>query len=784
MSKCDEGRADLLRPLLAGAGGRVHLAGVCGVGMAGVALHLQQRGLHVTGCDASPNALAGWLRQNGIEVLAGHHPDHVRSAQWLVRSAAVSERSPEIAAAVAAGMPVFARGEVLPALLRGRLSVAVGGTHGKTTTTTFIALILQSAGRAPGWCIGGESDLLGGVAGAGGGDTMVVEADESDGTIALYSADVAVITNIEFDHMEHFANVGEFEGCFRAFARQAGRRVIYCADDPRAVSVCAAAPNARSYGLSDRATIRAINVAGEGECQQYDLQCDGQVLGRVELPVAGRHNVLNSLAAAAVCLDLGLAFEEVREGLRRVRLPRRRFERIAEKDGLVVLSDYAHHPTEIGALVAASAKLPARRRIAVYQPHRYTRTLALGPDFPAAFAGLDELVLAPVYAASEALLQGGTVWDLYAHFRASRSTVPRCAVATSLENAWGYLQRRLRPGDLFMVVGAGDVEKIAYWARDALHGVAPIAQDGLPRPCSIDTLRDSPEGGRLSDLTALRGDEPLAPKTTLKVGGTSDLWADVGTMEDMQWLLRWAHRTGTPFRLLGAGSNTLVSDLGVRGITARMAGEAFRSMREENGLIVAGAFVSIEAFLQRLQARGLAGLEFLEGIPGTLGGALHMNAGAWGGEITSRVEWIRCLKADGDDRIVRRSELVAAYRECLSLRGMIVVEAAFALEGGSRETIAARRAEFAEKRRWMEGLNSAGSVFKNPPGLHVGKLLEAAGMKGQRIGGASVSLRHANFIVTEDGACAADVQSLMERMRAAVEARAGVRIEPEVKLLE
>jgi UDP-N-acetylmuramate--alanine ligase len=780
MSKFDPERSNLLHGLIAREGGRVHLAGVCGVGMAGIALHLKQRGLCVTGCDASPNALAAWLARNGMEVLSGHHPDHARDADWIVRSAAVRADSPEIMAAASAGVPVFARGEVLPVLLRDRLSVAVGGTHGKTTTTTFITLILRSAGRDPGWCIGGESGLLAGVAGAGRGDTLVVEADESDGTIALYAPDVAVVTNIEFDHMEHFANVEEFEGCFRSFVRQTARRVIYCADDPRAASVCGAAAGARSFGLSGRAAVRATNIAAEGERQEYDLECDGQVLGRVELPVAGRHNILNSLAAAAACMELGLSFEEVREGLRQVRLPRRRLERIAERDGLVVLSDYAHHPTEIAALLNAAAKLPARRRVAVYQPHRYSRTLALGPDFPPAFAGLDELVLAPVYAASEPPLQGGSVWDLYAHLRASHSAAPHCVVATSLENAWAYLRRRLRAGDLFMVVGAGDVEKIAFWARDALQG----GMEGLAGPWSLAALRGSPEGRLLSGATELRADEPLAPKTTLKVGGAADLWAGVGTVADLQLLIRWAHRTGTPFKLLGAGSNTLVSDLGVRGLTARMSGDAFRTMREEKGLIVAGACVTIPAFLQRLQSAGLEGLEFLEGIPGTLGGALHMNAGAWGGEITSRVEWIRCLNGNGDEHIVPRSKLVASYRECPSLRGMIVIEAAFTLDAGSREKIAASRAELAEKRRWMDGLNSAGSVFKNPSGMHVGKLLEAAGMKGQVVGGASVSLRHANFIVTGAGARAADVQALMERMRASVEAHAGVRIEPEIKLLE
>jgi UDP-N-acetylmuramate--alanine ligase len=770
---------ELLRSLLAQPSGPVHLAGACGVGMAGVACHLKARGFEVSGCDLSAGPLSDWLRAKGIPVLSGHDASHIGAdTRWVIRSAAVPLSSPEIAAARDRGLPVFSRGEVLPALLRGRTSVAVGGTHGKTTTTGFIAQLLRSAGRDPGWCIGGEVAPFDGVAGTGAGSTLVVEADESDGTLALYEPDVAVVTNIEFDHMEHFADVAEFEECFRRFVRQATRRVVYGCDDPRAATLCSAVPGSVSFGFLDGACVRAAQIEETGQAQRYTLVREGLALGAIDLPVPGRHNVLNSLAAAAVGFELGLSFEEIRLGLAGVNLPRRRFERIAEADGITVLSDYAHHPSEIAAFLKAAATVPARRRIVVYQPHRYTRTLALGPDFPPAFQGVDELVLTPVYAASEAPLKGGTIWDLYARFRGAPSAPVNCIVSGSNAAAWAYLRRRLAPGDLFMVVGAGDVEEIAHWAGEWLRAGRP------EEPWSLAALRESPEGRTLSPQTELRAGEPLAPKTTLGVGGTADLWASVGSVEDLQALVKWARRVGAPLHLLGAASNTLVSDLGARGLALRLAGPLYRSVREQDGLVVAGAAAPLSALLDFLESRGLEGLEFLEGVPGTVGGALRMNAGAWGGEIGPRVEWIRCLNADGSARTLCRSELRYAYRRFESLDGLLVLDAAFSLVRGDASRIAARRGELREKRRWMDGLRSAGSVFKNPDGAHVGRLLEDAGMKGVRVGGAVVTQRHANVIVTEPGARASDVRALMETMRWEVESRCGYRLEAEVRWIE
>ena len=754
--------------------GHVHLLGVCGVGMAGLACLLRQRGLTVSGCDLSLNPLAEWLQARGVGVAAGHSPAHITSAiDWVIRSAAVAPDAEEVCAARARRIPIFRRGAVLPALLRGQCSIAIAGTHGKTTTSTFTAQMLHAAGRDPSFCIGGEIPPLGGVAGAGTSGLLVVEADESDGTLALYAPEIAVVTNIEFDHMEHFASVAAFEDCFRTFVSRA-RRVVYCGDDPRAARVCAERPGALSYGFGDGVALRAVEVEEGAAAGRYTALLNGRRLGRVELPVPGRHNVLNSLAALGVGLELGLPFAAIALALAQVSLPRRRFERVVDRPDIRVISDYGHHPSEVRALLQAARKQPCARLLGVFQPHRYTRTLALGAEFPGAFEGLDELVLVPVYAASEKPLAGGMIWDLYARFREQTSL--NVVLGDSLPQAWAHLRRQLRPGDLLLVIGAGDVEKIAVLARDEL------AARGLETGDPVAALAAEMQALNLS-ATVLRVRENLGSKTTFQVGGVADVWAEIASEADLIALRRWTAARAVPFAMLGGGSNVLVSDLGVRGVVGRLTGESFRAIRAEGETVVAGAGASVGALLRWTRDRGLAGLEFLEAIPGTVGGAVRMNAGAWGHAIGERVLWARCVAPDGTVRQAGRESLGFAYRTCGGLGHDVVMEVALAMDRDLPELIDVRRREVAERREWMRGLHCAGSVFKNPAGDYAGRLIEAAGMKGRRIGGAAVSERHANVIVTERGARASDVHALIGLVRDAVERHGGGALELEVELL-
>ncbi|MBW2465556.1 MAG: UDP-N-acetylmuramate dehydrogenase, partial [Deltaproteobacteria bacterium] len=525
-----------------------------------------------------------------------------------------------------------------------------------------------------------------------------------------------------------------------------------------------------SFGFAAGCDVRAADVVELPGAVSFSLQCQGEEALPVRMPVPGRHNVLNALAAVAAARAAGVPPRASAAGLGVVRLPRRRFEKTVDTDALTVISDYAHHPTEIAALVAAARGLGRKRILAVFQPHRYTRTRALGADFPPAFTGIDELVLLPVYAASEAPLAEGTVWDLYRRFRElPGSLVPTPRVATSLDQAWQYLRRELRPGDLLLVIGAGDVEVIAQWAQRA---------DGA------GNLRPDPvELCGLTDGSRVRLDEPLAGKTTIRVGGRADTWVDVECVADLGCVLRQTRERGFAFQLLGAGSNVLVSDLGVRGVVVRLTGAVFNELRSEDGLVTVGAAVSMARLQGWLEEQGLGGLESLEGIPGSVGGAVHMNAGAYGDEIGNHLVRARCLDPDGAERVLEGRELGLRYRLCEGLRGRFVVSADLSVAPADRAEIGQRRRAIAERRSWMKGIRSAGSIFRNPPGEHAGRLSERAGMKGMAVGGASVLERHGNVIVTGPGSTASDVRALIELIRVRVFEQTSVELRTEVELV-
>lgn len=755
--------------------GHIHLVGICGVGMAGLALLLKKRGFKVSGCDLALNDLVARLEASGIAVSEGNDAEHIGpDVNMVVRTSAVPADAPEIAAAAGTGIPVFRRGEVLAAVSSmWKTLVAVSGTHGKTTTASFLMQIFKTAGRDPSWCIGGDTPGAGqlGVAGAGDGDVIITESDESDGTVALYSPAVGVITNIEYDHMENFDGPEAFKKCFVDFVKRVTGAIVYSADDPGSAWL-AGDRKAFSFGLGTKADFR-INILEEsGTSSSFEIINKGEVLCTVRLPVPGRHNVLNAAAAITAALQAGVCAGDSAAALGKARLPRRRFERVAENAGIRVISDYAHHPSEIRALVRTAVGQGCARVLAVFQPHRYSRTRALCKDFPPAFEGVDELLLCPVYAASEEPLEGGTIYDLYRCFREMPvKNVPLPALADNLRQAWEYLKRRLRPGDLLIVVGAGDVEKIAKWATEEIRQLPVAEADVSEIP--------------VSSASQIRLNEPMAGKTTLGVGGSADVWVDVCSEEDLVSLLAWSSERRLPFRCIGCGSNVLASDLGLRGVTVRLRGESFAGIKEEGRdsgrvMVRAGGGVKVAELLSWSAERGLSGLEFLEGIPATLGGVLRMNAGAWGDEVKNHISSIRCLNRDGSVCILKTGELKWGYRWCASLEGLFVVEAQLFFRESGVESIVARRKEIVDKRAWMRGVRSAGSIFRNPGNESAGRLIDGAGLKGLSIGGARVFEKHANVIVAGPGATASDVKALLEIVRGRIAAGIGVKLECEI----
>jgi UDP-N-acetylmuramate--alanine ligase len=436
----------------------VHFIGVGGVGMAGLARLLRQAGFPVSGSDLSPGSLGEDLRDLGARVFAGHHAGHVPpETAWVVRTPAVAPDNPELEAARARHLPVFARGDVLAAISRSRPSLAVAGAHGKTTTSAMLAHVLRACGIDAGYAIGGETSLPGKIADTGMDPHFVCEADESDGTLVAYTAEVGILTHVEWDHIEHFRSMESLLDCYRRFAFRC-RTLWIRGDDPLAARVAEGHPRVRRAGESEGADLRLLSAEDDPQGQTIRL---AESVGRLPLP--GRHNAWNALLALGAAGELGVAPARGLAALASFVSVGRRFDRV-EVGGITLVSDYAHHPTEIRALLDSARALGPRRIRVAFQPHRYSRTRHLLDEFARCFAGVAELHLLPVYAASERPSQGvGS--DALA--RACDPFVPTRLHADAEALAAAVLPGFCN-GDVFLIVGAGDIVRMLPMLREKL----------------------------------------------------------------------------------------------------------------------------------------------------------------------------------------------------------------------------------------------------------------------------------------------------------------------------
>ena len=651
---------------------RIHLIGIGGVGMAGLAVLLKARGCAVSGCDLQRSARTRWLEAQGIRVFVGHDPAHVAAADAVIVTPAVRPDNPE---RVAAAGRIRFRGDVLAELVSAAPdSIAVCGSHGKTTTATWIARLLLSLGESVSWAIGGETGDFP-VAGVGTGP-LVVEADESDGTLARYHAKTLVVTNCEYDHPDHFKTRDAYLACFAAAKRQAADVLD---------SVDGLEPLSAALGLD------ALGLAP--------------------------HNRRNALMAAEVARRRGHAVPAIAAALPAIvaQLPDRRFQPIAPG----AYTDYAHHPTEMKCAVAMARQACRGTLRVLFQPHRYSRTKALLCDFPAAFAGADEVVLCPTYAAFEAPVEGGDVADLYAACR--RHGERRVFLARSCDEAWEHARNSMQDGDVTLLLGAGDIIRL----------VPQIQSD----------LRVSSSPCEKLNGTAHKKPSPCFPKRRIWIGQGTNTWKS-----DLNLSVDYVPTTGPA----GAPGASLVA-----------------------------AHPTL--------------LPWMAGIPGTIGGWIKMNAGAFGHSISEVLaavkvdgEWVkaedcgfgyRTSAITGEIQDFRLKE-PADVRDLRGARDVSSPPAACPSCPSSPSSLTGPAFYLARRKKFPAG--TYGSFFKNPPGDYAGRLLEAAGAKELRVGGAYVWAEHANVIVRGAGATASDVLALAQLMAARVRFRFGVTLEPEV----
>lgn len=451
--------------------GHVHLVGIGGAGMSAIAWVLLGRDYTVSGSDLQANALTDDLAAAGATIYVGHAAANIAGADTVVISSAVPATNPELVAARAAGVPILKRADFLGQLMAGNVGIAVAGTHGKTTTTGMIAQILLTAGRDPSVIVGGVLPALGRNGRAGQGAPFVIEADEYDYMFLGLQPRIAVVTNVEHDHPDIFATPEAYLDAFRLFVDRlpAGGRMVACADDAGVQSLLAQVrPDIQvtTYGLTAGADLLALEAQSNAlGGTDFVAQAGPDLLGLVRLRVPGEHNVRNALAALAVAEHLEVPFADVGEALAAFGGVSRRFQLIGQVGDIVVIDDYAHHPTEIRAtLAAARQQFPGRRLWAVWQPHTFSRTRLLLEAFAASFDDADRVVVLDIYRSREQDSLGVSAADVVA-----RMEHPHARYVGRREEAAAYVLDRARPGDVILTLGAGDGNMVGQWVLDGLR---------------------------------------------------------------------------------------------------------------------------------------------------------------------------------------------------------------------------------------------------------------------------------------------------------------------------
>lgn len=743
----------------------IWMLGACGMGVGPLAIYLKESGHEVYGWDDSTGSpMENHLSNAEIPLLkdpwaAGRKPN------LIGRSSAVKPGHAALTLAEKNKTRVLRRGELLAESVADKKFVAVCGSHGKTTTCGLIISALATAGIDFGYVLGGlfRDPNFPPAHASKKSPWVVAEVDESDGTISHFSPDITVAVNLDWDHPDYYKDEAALESVFRALFERTQTAVVIPSN------------NERLERLTRGLKARVIRVGESGDFTAKLIQADSHhsrlMLGgkfkkaEVSVPVTGAFNRANaSMALAVTHLITGVV---TTEPLTRWRGIRRRQDVLFERQNLLVLADYAHHPTEIAALLKWIKETHMGQLIVVFQPHRHTRTRQYASEFRQALQIADVAVVLPVYSAGEAAVEGGKSDAVVAgsalKLIENRSELPKIISPLTKDKK-----------TIVAFVGAGDIE------HDAENYALILRREGLP---ALTQDLGEAVAGKLSAKCIIRPSEPLARRTTLGVGGVARWYAEPATVNDIIVLLQAAGELGLPYFVLGRGSNLLVLDEGYDGLIVHLNSEHWGEVKNlGDGRLQLGGGARLKEICGVAARDGLSGFEFLEGIPGTLGGSLRMNAGAMDSWIFDRVESIDWLSPRGIHRTAKRDCFDAMYRDCPQLHGAVILSAVLKSTGKeSPEKIRQTMDEMSQKRKSSQPRDpSAGCVFKNPEKNHAGRLIESAGLKGVHIGAAEVSNIHANFIINKGDATAKDILALMKQVRQKVQQEKHELLQPEI----
>jgi UDP-N-acetylenolpyruvoylglucosamine reductase len=720
----------------------VFLLGAGGMGMAPLALYLQGAGIQVSAHDENfREPLRSQLSESGIEVLGEPIPAQIPDC--IIRSSAVKEESTILKDWEKHKIPIYRRGDFIARFTSGKKVLAIVGSHGKTTTSGMLIWALEQVSFPVSYLVGGlfqENSLPPGkfVKNA----WMVMEIDESDGTIDQFSPETTVALNSDWDHVDRYSSPNAFSRTLQSLFARTKQSIVLPEASPMA---------------------EWKNSISKVKVESFPSPSD-----------PSDFLTFNANAAKAAAKTMGADISSVDFS----KFPgiQRRQAILHESENRSIIEDYAHHPTEIRSFLSQQRILqPKSLMRVIFQPHRYSRTKLLAEHFAEELALADDLFLLPTYSAFEPFDAEGSVESLMAYLppRMRRDTKVFQSFGT-LRDAIGSSSKNSKK-DQILFVGAGDLDR---WA----HAFASLENAKGDKHDAFSIYLKT----RLSKSCIMRAEEPLAVKTTMKVGGCARWYAEPSNSEDLRVLVETCNLLDIPYCMIGRGSNLIVPDHGYGGLVLRLRGSFWNeiSIRSENTLVV-GAGARLQEICRIACQNQLKGFEFLEGIPGTLGGALRMNAGAMGWETFDLVDWVSFLLPDGSIREIPGTDLEVGYRYCREAYDGIALRAKLKSEGRSDHR-AIRKVidKLASQRRATQPREaSAGCIFRNPDDESAGLLIDQAGLKGEREGAAVVSDLHANFIINEGGASAEEVISLIKRVRDRVKESKGMMLEPEVDIL-
>ncbi len=742
---------------------RVHLIGVAGSGMSGIAALLLALGHQVGGSDTAVTVEVERLQKKGLAFASPQTAESVRDAEIVIYSSAIKAGNPALDEAKRQGIPMARRADALAAIMAAKKGIVICGMHGKTTTSAMAAHVLRSGGLKPSHYVGAEIPILGTNARWDSeGEYFVAEGDESDGTLINYHPAHAVVLNIEPEHLDFYKDLAAIDAVYAKLIAQTSGTVFFCGDDAGARRVCAAHPRAVSYGQAPECAYRILDLKTENFRSQFSVAKGGSPLGDVALNIPGAHNAVNALAVIALATELGISFDRIASALESFRGARRRFEIRYETTTHLLVDDYGHHPTEIAATLATARTGGWKRILAMFQPHRYTRTLALKDAFGSAFHDADHVFVTDVYAASEKPIpgiSGATIVEaLKACGHPSALHVPE---VTSIHRSVAVI---IEDGDLIISLGAGNIHEAG----------ARLADDLATREKLLAAM----------GAGTIKLHEPLSKHTTMRVGGPAQFWVEPETEEGFADLVQYCSDGAIPLMVMGRGSNLLVRDGGIPGVVAHLARGEFLRCEVNGDEIAAGVGVKFKQLSALARTSSLGGFEWMEGIPGNLGGGLRMNAGAMGVQTFDQVVRLRLCDQDGNIFTRSPAEMEIHYRSVPMLRQNYALSAVLKGRPANRDDIDRLIEESAAKRRGSQPVAaSAGCIFKNPGPVPAGQLIEELGFKDFAVGHARVSEVHGNFIVNDGGATAGEVLTLIEEIQAAADRERGISLETEVQIV-